>query len=74
MRKAFIYLICPCLPLFFFQYLTKQNLALREVNESRVKVYEQLEETLAEMEADAKRRNEEAKADKGKVKRSVANS
>ncbi len=52
-----------------FQYLSKQNLALREVNESRVKVYEQLEENLTEVEAANKKLNEEAKADKEKIKR-----
>ena len=36
-------------------YLTKQNLALREVNEDRVKIYEQLEESIAELEATNKK-------------------
>lgn len=51
-----------------FQYLSKQNLALREVNDSRVKVYEQLEENISELEAANKKMAEEGKADKGKIK------
>ena len=51
------------------QYLSKQNLALREVNDSRVKVYEQLEENISELEATNKKLVEEGKEDKGKIKR-----
>ena len=52
-----------------FQYLSKQNLALREVSDSRVKVYEQLEENISELEAANKKLVEEGKEDKGKIKR-----
>ena len=51
------------------QYLSKQNLALREVNDSRVKVYEQLEENISELEATNKKLVEEGKEDKSKIKR-----
>ena len=51
------------------QYLSKQNLALREVSDSRVKVYEQLEENISELEAANKKLVEEGKEDKGKIKR-----
>ena len=56
-------------PLASLQYLSKQNLALREVNDSRVKVYEQLEENLSEVEAANKKLAEEGKEDKSKIKR-----
>ena len=55
--------------LAFLQYLSKQNLALREVNDSRVKVYEQLEENISELEATNKKLVEEGKEDKSKIKR-----
>ena len=55
--------------LFLLQYLSKQNLALREVSDSRVKVYEQLEENISELEAVNKKLVEEGKEDKGKIKR-----
>ena len=54
---------------FLLQYLSKQNLALREVSDSRVKVYEQLEENISELEAANKKLVEEGKEDKGKIKR-----
>ena len=54
---------------FLLQYLSKQNLALREVSDSRVKVYEQLEENISELEASNKKLVEEGKEDKGKIKR-----
>ena len=44
-------------------------MALREVNEDRVKIYEQLEESIAELEATNKKIIEEAKHDKVKIKR-----
>lgn len=56
--------------LFFFpQYLSKQNIALREVNDSRVKIYEQLEESISDMENANKKLVEESVADKSKIKR-----
>ena len=51
------------------QYLNKQNLALREVSDSRVKIYEQLEESMADLENENKRLNEEALTDKGRIRR-----
>ena len=58
----------------FFQYLSKQNLALREINDSRVKVYEQLEENISELEATNKKLVDEAKEDKSKIKGCVRES
>ena len=54
------------------QYLSKQNLALREINDSRVKVYEQLEENISELEATNKKLVDEAKEDKSKIKGCVS--
>ena len=54
---------------FSFQYLTKQTAALREVNDSRLRVYEQLEISIAELEKHNTRMAEESAADKSKIKR-----
>lgn len=35
---------------FFFQYLTKQTVALREVNDSRLRIYEQLDVSIQDLE------------------------
>lgn len=54
--------------ILILQYLTKQNVALREVNDSRVKIYEQLEESIAELEATNRALNDEAGKDKAKIR------
>ena len=54
---------------FFFQYLTKQSTTLKEVNDNRLKVYEQLEISIAELELKNKSLEDESKEDKLKVKR-----
>ena len=53
----------------YFQYLTKQTLVLREVNDSRLKVYEQLEVSITELEIFNKKLREEVKADKTRINR-----
>ena len=60
------------LPFFFvFQYLTKQTSTLREVNDSRVKIYEQLEVSISDLETTNKKLMEENLTDKVKIKRFV---
>ena len=51
------------------QYLTKQTTTLREINDSRVKIYEQLEVSIADLEATNKQLVEESKGDKNRIKR-----
>lgn len=36
--------------MILFQYLTKQTVALREVNDSRLRIYEQLEVSIQDLE------------------------
>lgn len=36
--------------IILFQYLTKQTVALREVNDSRLRIYEQLEVSIQDLE------------------------
>ena len=55
--------------LSFFQYLTKQTTTLREVNDSRVKIYEQLEVSISDLETTNKKLMEENLTDKVKIKR-----
>ncbi|CAB4054518.1 unnamed protein product [Lepeophtheirus salmonis] len=50
------------------EYLTKQNLVLREVNESRLKVYEQLEVSINDLEDSNRKLVEESKSDKSRIK------
>lgn len=50
------------------QYLTKQSTTLKEVNDNRLKVYEQLEISIAELELKNKTLEDENKEDKLKVK------
>ena len=52
-----------------FQYLTKQASTLREVNDSRVKIYEQLEVSISDLETTNKKLMEENLTDKVKIKR-----
>ena len=54
---------------FHFQYLTKQTATLRDVNDSRVKIYEQLEVSIAELETANKKLVDENLSDKVKIKR-----
>jgi cell division protein FtsB len=53
---------------FHLQYLTRQSAAVREVNDSRLKVYEQLEEQLTDLEQHNRRLEDEAAADKAKIR------
>ena len=49
------------------QFLTKQTAALKEVNESRVRVYEQLEESLEELEQDHTKLSEQSREERGRI-------
>ena len=51
-----------------FQYLTKQATALRDMNESRLKIYEQLELSMVDLERNNLRMTEEGVLDKEKIK------
>ena len=53
--------------IFAFQFLTKQTAALKEVNESRVRVYEQLEESLEELEQDHSKLSEQSREERGRI-------
>ena len=53
----------------FLQFLTKQTAALKEVNESRVRIYEQIEISLSELETNNLRLSEDSAAEKSKIKR-----
>merc|ERR1719189_3169402 len=55
------------------EYLTKQTSTLREINDSRVKIYEQLEVSIADLESTNKHLVEESKLDKQKIKSLCAN-
>jgi len=50
------------------EFLTKQTAALKEVNESRVRIYEQIEISLSELEDDHSRLSEESASEKIKIK------
>lgn len=45
--------------LYLFQYLTKQNNALREVNDTRLKIYENIEISIQDLEKQNHRLNVE---------------
>lgn len=51
------------------QYLNKQTTALRDINDSRLSVYEQLEESVSDLEKTNRKLVEVAYADKAKIKR-----
>ena len=51
------------------QYLSKQTAALREVNESRLLIYEKLEITLADLEQGNSKLSQEGAGDRRKIKR-----
>lgn len=48
---------CNWLFLYQFQYLTKQNTALREVNDTRLKIYENIEISIQDLEKQNHRLN-----------------
>lgn len=54
---------------FFFQYMKKQTAALREVNDSRLKIYEQLEVSIQDLERANHRLVIENTSDKKLIKR-----
>jgi len=56
-------------PSFYIQYLTKQTTALREVNDSRLRIYEQLEVSIQELERANQRLALDNSADKKHIKR-----
>lgn len=51
------------------QYLTKQTVALREVNDSRLRIYEQLEVSIQDLERANHRLAVDHAADKKHIKR-----
>ena len=51
------------------QFLTKQTATLKGLNESRVRIYEQIETSLSELEEDHTKLTEESAWEKAKVKR-----
>ena len=53
------------------QYLAKQAAALRDMNESRMKVYEQLEVSMVDIERQNRRLCEDTVLDKEKIRRLV---
>lgn len=52
-----------------WQYLTKQTAALREVNDSRLRIYEQLEISIQDLERNNQRLVQENLSDKKHIKR-----
>lgn len=56
-------------PSVYVQYLTKQTTALREVNDSRLRIYEQLEVSIQELERANQRLALDNSADKKHIKR-----
>ena len=66
-KKPFV--VCDWNLPFYLQYLTKQTATLREVNESRAKIYEQLEVSISELENTNQKLVEENQTDKVKIKR-----
>ena len=59
----------PRLKVFLVQFLSKQTAALKEVNESRVRIYEQIETSLSELEESHTKLTEESAGEKVKIKR-----
>ncbi|XP_066987050.1 nucleoprotein TPR-like isoform X4 [Macrobrachium rosenbergii] len=55
------------------EYLSKQTAALREVNDSRLRIYEQLEISIQELEKNNQRLSAEGAADKRKIKSLCSN-
>lgn len=54
--------------IFLLQYLTKQTVALREVNDSRLRIYEQLEVSIQDLERANHRLAVDHAADKKHIK------
>lgn len=50
------------------QHLSRQAASLREVNESRLKIYEQLEQNVAELEKSNQRLQQESRSDKKRIR------
>ncbi|KAH9636814.1 hypothetical protein HF086_017017 [Spodoptera exigua] len=59
--------------MLLFQYLTKQTVALREVNDSRLRIYEQLEVSIQDLERANHRLAVDHAADKKHIKTLCAN-
>ena len=55
------------------QFLTKQTAALKEVNESRVRIYEQIEVSLSELEQNNLKLSEDSAAEKSRIRRYQCN-
>lgn len=55
--------------MFTLQYLTKQTQALKEVNSSRFKIYEQLEISIQDLEHANVTLSQQSAADKKQIKR-----
>ena len=53
------------------QFLTKQTVTLKGLNESRVRIYEQIETSLSELEENHNKLTEESAWEKVKIKRWV---
>ena len=53
------------------QFLTKQTVTLKGLNESRVRIYEQIETSLSELEENHNKLTEESAGEKVKIKRWV---
>ena len=51
------------------QFLTKQTATLKRLNESRVRIYEQIETSLSELEENHNKLTEESAWEKVKIKR-----
>ena len=51
------------------QFLTKQTATLKRLNESRVRIYEQIETSLSELEENHNKLSEESAWEKVKIKR-----
>ena len=62
-------LVNPRPKVILVQFLSKQTAALKEVNESRVRIYEQIETSLSELEESHTKLTEESAGEKVKIKR-----
>ena len=62
-------IVNPRLKVILVQFLSKQTAALKEVNESRVRIYEQIETSLSELEESHTKLTEESAGEKVKIKR-----
>lgn len=62
------YISCLFFSSFFFQYLTKQTTALRKTNDNRIRIYEQLEVSIQELERANQRLALDNATDKKQIK------